>query len=821
MPEQAELEISIRREAEGKYAVEYRFRQPGSQAEVRLGQEKALFARLDLAALHGLAYDPAEYARKLTGDFFADPAGRALFSRARAIAAALKLPLRIRLSLAADAAELHSIYWETLLDPEDEQPLFTGENVSFSRYLSSQDWRPVQLVSRKSLKALVVVANPSDLPDEQTIDAPAEFAHAIQELGSIQAESLGVEADGAYVTLENLAEHLRRLQPDILYLVAHGALSKAEPYLLLEDESGLRDIVPGNQLVARLKELAHPPLLVVLASCQSAGRPGSAEARAALGPRLAEAGVSAVIAMQGDVSQDTIAKFMPAFFRALAKDGRLEYAMSLARGRVRERLDFWMPALFTRLEGETIFAPRVIPWNRYVYSALGVILLALFAGAAWFTTRVIPMGDGFNLAVAEFPVQDERGRFVSTQAGEQFSAELFHTLDLALSNPNTPGTRQIETRPPDQVGIVKGDTPEARAKRARELAGKHNATVLVYGVISQSEQGYLIEIAFEVKNLGFDYGGEVTGPQRLDAPLPIDLENDPFEQNPRLETRLRVLQNIIDGLSFFYTQQYHLAAGYFQEATDDVAWDPAEGKEVAYTLLGAAHLRAYLPGSQDLTALNNARREFESAIGINREYARSYLGLGSVRIQEAEALADQAPEQAAPLLWEAQDWMLTAQNAKDKPETAFVDTKADYGLGLAHLLGSQLGIQGFSTEEARRRFEQVLGDYETIKKPGDLVWHLALARYYLGQLSMETDPKAALEYCQRSKDELVELRRVRQVSLAIAYGWECIGMAQGRLGNPERAASAYHEAINIGQEVVPAEVLEFWRSILEQLEKGV
>ena len=39
---------------------------------------------------------------------------------------------------------------------------------------------------------------------------------------------------------------------------------------------------------------------------------------AALGPRLAEAGIPAVIAMQGNVLQRTIATFMPVFFREFA-----------------------------------------------------------------------------------------------------------------------------------------------------------------------------------------------------------------------------------------------------------------------------------------------------------------------------------------------------------------------------------------------------------------------------------------------------------------------------------------------------------------------
>ncbi|MCP4285190.1 MAG: CHAT domain-containing protein, partial [Gammaproteobacteria bacterium] len=111
------------------------------------------------------------------------------------------------------------------------------------------------------------------------------------------------------------------------------------------------------------RELEQRPRLVVLASCQSAGT--GAEARgadegalAALGPRLAEAGIPAVIAMQGNVTIKTVEEFMPVFFQELQRDGQIDRAMATARGTVRERPDWWMPVLFMRLKsGRIWYAP--------------------------------------------------------------------------------------------------------------------------------------------------------------------------------------------------------------------------------------------------------------------------------------------------------------------------------------------------------------------------------------------------------------------------------------------------------------------------------
>jgi hypothetical protein len=100
--------------------------------------------------------------------------------------------------------------------------------------------------------------------------------------------------------------------------------------------------------------------LVILLSCQSAGTgdvepaPPDGGALAALGPRLAEAGVPAVIAMQGNISMETASTFMATFFQELRRDRQVDRAVSVARGAVRDRPDWWMPVLFMRLKSGRI-----------------------------------------------------------------------------------------------------------------------------------------------------------------------------------------------------------------------------------------------------------------------------------------------------------------------------------------------------------------------------------------------------------------------------------------------------------------------------------
>ena len=351
----ADLEIGLHRRGAEGYAVELRFSLPDSDADVRLVPARPAPIEFDAARLQELALDHTGYGRHLSQGLFSDPAVRAAFARARSTAQALGAPLRLRLFVGPSAPELHRLRWEALRDPDDDSLLLTGEQVLFSRYLSSLDWRPVRLRPRAALRALVVVANPADLAAYglAPLDAHAEAARVRAALRGVHTTPL---TDAGQAGLDRLSAELRDGY-DVLYLLCHGALVGGEPRLWLEQADGSSDVVAGSDLVERLRELRERPRLVVLASCEGAGAGDqpldaarSEDALTALGPRLAEAGLPAVLAMHGRVTVETVARFMPVLFTELLRDGQIDRAVAAARGAVRERPDCWMPVLFLRLE---------------------------------------------------------------------------------------------------------------------------------------------------------------------------------------------------------------------------------------------------------------------------------------------------------------------------------------------------------------------------------------------------------------------------------------------------------------------------------------
>ena len=361
MSQYAELTISLERRGADTFAVEWRLAQPDSDADSTGASEGHRLAIDDLPRLIVTADDALKYGRRLSAELFGIPDLKEALAAAKAVAD--QMPLRMRLSLSPKDVDLQALRWETLTDPDGPEPgspLFMGERILFSRFVESPDWRSAPRRAKSGLSALVMVANPKDLHEWAPggvrltpIDVQAELARARDGLAGISVTTLG---DRDRASLQQATEHLRH-GPDVLYLVCHGTLKDGQPQLWLEDDEGNVAATPGGEFVARLRELRQPPRLVVLVSCQSAGAGG--DALGALGPRLGEAGVPAVLAFHGDVTMQTAAAFMQVFFREVQRDGQIDQAVARARGAVRDRPDAWSPVLYMRLKsGSLWYEPR-------------------------------------------------------------------------------------------------------------------------------------------------------------------------------------------------------------------------------------------------------------------------------------------------------------------------------------------------------------------------------------------------------------------------------------------------------------------------------
>jgi hypothetical protein len=260
-----------------------------------------------------------------------------------------------------------------------------------------------------------------------------ELATAEQGLRSLQQERLIPEnvPGGKRVTLKRLLDALGS-EPDVLYLVCHGAIVDGEPRLLLENDDGTGHVVSGLDLVRAFTTLQNLPRLVVLISCKSGGDGRTAEPAlgravlSAIGPRLAEAGVPAVLAMQGDLEMQTARDFLPPFFATLQRTGQIDEAVTRGRVMIQDAPDAWVPVLYTRLveglttrEGFNAWQALAIQINRgKCVPILGPGVLEPFVGTTRELANRLALTNGYPQALSGREDLPQVAQFLETMRSE-------------------------------------------------------------------------------------------------------------------------------------------------------------------------------------------------------------------------------------------------------------------------------------------------------------------------------------------------------------------------------------------------------------------
>jgi tetratricopeptide (TPR) repeat protein len=354
-----DLELIIRRAALQGYEVDLRVALSDSAAPIApLATPVPISFELD--RLRALTLDPLAYGTALSTMLLASANLRTGFAQARAVAAQKAAPLRLRLTLPLDAEELHALRWETLADPEAPgQPLAVSARLLLSRTLPCPDWQPVRVRSSRTLRAVALVAAPADLPDYglAPLSAAQEIAQLQAHLSGCAVTVLGLELRA---TLPALLQQLHQ-GVDLLLVIAHGrTVEDGQTTLYLEDEAGCTAPIAGAELVARISTLADKPGLIILGSCESAGD-GDGPTLVALGPQLLRVGVPAVLGMQGRITLATLGRFLPVCLQVLVQDGQIDRAVAIARDQVRERPDWWVPALWMRATDGRLWAEPTRP----------------------------------------------------------------------------------------------------------------------------------------------------------------------------------------------------------------------------------------------------------------------------------------------------------------------------------------------------------------------------------------------------------------------------------------------------------------------------
>lgn len=760
-----DLEFSIHQRNESVFTIEGRFSSEEEASEKRIGAKKPIEMCLDFPALRNSLPDMRDYGQILSGAFFV-PDVKNFFLEC--IAAAGTKPLRFRLVLDPIAPELYRLHWESLLNPQDETLIAADQNILFSRYLASENWKSLRLQKRGKVRALVAVAGPSDLPEHKLapVDVEGEIMRARAGLAGIETSCLPSKT--ARCTLLALMSELREGY-DILYLVAHGMVGGEMPYLWLENKEGKVERVSGRDFSDQISSLPVPPCLVILASCESAGKAdkdyNESQPQNSLGPLLSEAGVPAVVAMQGKISMSSVVDMMPVFFEELLKDGLVDRALAAARGTLQSKKahDAWVPVLFSRLRTGQIWheesEQRVIHrvdgttrksfklqwiWFPLIFLAVIGVGLGLYFGLR--PTQKPVMTGEFRIAIASFA---EQGGDLPDKVGYTV-ADGIHTRLSGDLREITVGPK-VEIWGPDRIGVIRGKTPEERAQNAAILAKETQAYMVIYGRVESIDGQMYVTPEFYLDTQGFSEGSEIIGQYELVSTFFVAASNNPawfYDFNRKMYTRSDVISSFAIGLSYFAIQDYETALEIFQKLNSLDSWDDIHSRKVLYALLG---FTAGKVGDYELTETMLAQ-----SLEIDPEYARPYIGLANVAYMRSLLLVQESTNPADidfSLLQECDALLEQARQAKNKPPLAEVETKIHFAQGQCSMMTTYSG-RSDSFDLAVQEFEQVIAAYDDGKNSrvqelaGEAYARLALI------FSLTDSPDQAGQYYQKAADTL-------------------------------------------------------------------
>ncbi len=440
-------------------------------------------------------------------------------------------------------------------------------------------------------------------------------------------------------------------------------------------------------------------------------------------------------------------------------------------------------------------------------------------------TPMPTMGSGFNIAVAEFAVTGQAASPDLVKDSQELSQWLFTAAKK--ENDQLPSALRSEIRGPGEIGVV-------GPANAAQVAGQHHATLLIYGVITPGADSYYVQPNFYVSEEGFSYAPEVAGPNRLGLPVPFKLPlGEPgtlFGLNEKLDARVQALRHLMAGLAYFYVHQDDLAYAEFEQAAQVDHWQPTEGQEVVYLLMGAAKLRTAnnLNGepTQRAEAIIQAEKAFTQAFQLNSNYARSYLGLGGIALTQAMSINEQGVvTQVDPVkLVEARDWYSKSMSAGDQPTLAYyIPIKAYYGLGQVQLAGYKFKLPGWSDVEARLAFNQVIVRWHNeAHQASELAWFVGHAHYNLGLLAgWAEDWDTVISECHNAHKILQQIEINRPLE-PILYCYDGLALAYEKKNQLAEACQAYSQAIQMSERVtIPGGDRKRWQTALDQLrQKG-
>jgi hypothetical protein len=214
---------------------------------------------------------------------------------------------------------------------------------------------PLQV--RPPLRILGVVSSPRGLPALEVGKEQDQLASALARLVSLGTAEVHWAPRATWADLHDL---LLEEEWHVVHYIGHGDYdaAKAEGYLALVDDNGRADLVAGHRLVDLLRQARPMPRLVVLNSCSGAAADAD-DLFSGTAATLVRGGVSAVAAMQTEISDPAAVAFARGFYSAIAYGRGVDDAVSSGRvailGISDRTLEWITPVLYLRGHDSRLF----------------------------------------------------------------------------------------------------------------------------------------------------------------------------------------------------------------------------------------------------------------------------------------------------------------------------------------------------------------------------------------------------------------------------------------------------------------------------------
>ena len=260
----------------------------------------------------------------------------------------------LRVVLRIDTPALAGLPWEAMYDQGAGAYVCRQDQLVRHVPVASV---PAPLRVRPPLRILGVVSSPRGLP---ALDVDKERGQLARALARPVGQGLAELHWAPSATWIGLQDLLLDGEWHVLHFIGHGDFDpdQDEGVLALTREDGRADLVAAHRLVDLLRQARPMPRLVVLNSCSGAAA-GTSDLFSGTAAALVRGGVSAVAAMQYEVSDHAAVAFARGFYAAIARSRGVDDAVSSGRvailGLSDRTLEWVTPVLYLRGHDTRLF----------------------------------------------------------------------------------------------------------------------------------------------------------------------------------------------------------------------------------------------------------------------------------------------------------------------------------------------------------------------------------------------------------------------------------------------------------------------------------